>query len=405
MQKTKGGFSMIIAGTASYLFMGAMYVWSVIRIELTKLFPSFTASQMSLTFTLMMICFCLGGFAGGRLTERKDPGFSLKIASVLILAGYEGASLMEFCEGGAAFAVLCLFLPLFAGFGIGIGYNACMANISPWFPAHVGLVTGILMMGFGMSSLVFAFVIGAVCPHIGIFNVLRALGAMIFLVVFVSSFFVKKPPVTVQAAPDGGDAGCNDCTVRQMVSRPSFWIYFLWNTLCGAAGLLVINNAANIAAYFGLAAGLGLIVSLFNGCGRPVVGAIVDRFGRFRSMFIMIFMLLLAALMLVYADRSGQYAFMFAGLILVGIVYGGGNTISVKVIRELYGARHFGVNHSIANFCVMAAAVAGPLLSGLLQDKSGGFTSTFIMLLMIALAALALIFLLIAAVKWEEKRR
>ena len=403
MEKTKGSPTMILAGTAAYLFMGAMYVWSVLRIELTKVFPSFTAAQMSMTFTLMMICFCLGGFAGGKLTERKTPGLSLRLASVLILLGYLGASLMELCQApGAALAVLYLFLSVFMGFGVGIGFNACMANIAPWFPGHVGLVTGVLMMGFGMSSLVFAFVIEAICPAIGVFNVLRALGVAIFLVVFAASFFVKKPPLPRETA---GKAGEHDCTTRQMLSRPSFWIYFIWNTLCGAAGLLVINNAANIAEYFGLAAGLGLVVSLFNGCGRPVVGAIVDRFGRFPSMFIMILMLLIASLMLLFADHSGRYAFMFVGIILVGIVYGGGGTISIKVIRELYGPSHFAVNHSIANFCVIAASLVGPFLSGLLQDVSGGFSSTFLMLFVMAVLGLALLFLLIAAVKREEKRR
>lgn len=405
MSTSKGSFSMIVAGEATYLFMGAMYVWSVIRIELTKHFPSFTASQMSMTFTLMMICFCLGGFFGGRLTEKKGPGFSIRLAAVLILLGYMGASLTELCQASMALSVLYLFLSVFMGFGVGIAFNACMANIAPWFPGHVGLVTGVLMMGFGVSSLVFAFVIEAICPFIGIFNVLRVLGASIFLVVFISSFFVKRPPVSNETAAEAICAGEQDCTPRQMISRPSFWIYFAWNTICGAAGLLAINNAANIAEYFGLTASLGLVVSLFNGCGRPVVGTIVDRFGRFPSMFIMIFMLLLASAMLIFADHSGQYMLMFVGMLLVGIVYGGGGTISIKVIRELYGPAHFGVNHSICNFCVIAASLLGPLLSGILQDSSGGFTSTFNMLFALAALGLLLLFLLKAAVKRETRKR
>lgn len=403
MEKTGGRARMVAAGALAYLFLGVMYAWSVIRIQLVNVFPDYTASRMSLAFTLMMSFFCIGGFCGGRLVEKKTPALSLRICAVLVLAGYLGASFMEYFSAGPALAILYLSFSCVAGFGTGMGYNACMTNIAPWFPGHVGLVTGILLMGFGVSSLIFGTAIERLSPSLGIFWIFRILGVSIFLVVLAASFFVKKPPEAARPAHSEGKTGC---TPRQMVSSASFWVYFIWNAVCGAAGLLVINNAGNIAQYFGLTASLGLIISVFNGCGRPVVGAMTDRLGRYKSMFVMIALLIFAALLLILADVTGTYGLMFPGLILVGIIYGGGSTISSKITCEMYGTRHYSTNHSIMNFCIILSSFIGPLLSGVLQDRSdGGFSSTFVMLLVMGFLELILIFVLMAVAARENKKR
>ncbi len=403
MTKVKNGALMIAVGTLAYFFIGVMYVWSIIRIELTNIHPEFTAAQLSMCFTLMMSTFCIGGFVGGKLVQRKTPALSLRIAAALILLGYTGASMTRHLDASATLTVLYIFYSCFGGFGMGMAYNALLANISPWFPSKVGLVSGIMLMGMGMSSLVFAFVIEAICPHIGIFNVFLVLGIAVALMVLLSSFVVKKPPVA-------GTKSSEQCgnviskTPGEMLKSPSFWVYFVWNVFSGCCGLLIINSAGNIASYFGLAASLGMVISIFNGCGRPVVGMMVDKLGRFKAMGLLNVMLLAAACMLIISDKSGASALMFVGMILVGIVYGGGGTIGTKVISDLYGPKHYGVNHSISNFCVVAASFVGPYLSGLLQDRSGGgFTSSFYMLLFIALVMLVLLFALQIVVKKEAK--
>ena len=402
MNKVKNGALMVIVGTLAYFFLGVMYVWSVLRIEVSKVFPEYTAAQLSFCFTLMMSTFCIGGFVGGKIVHKKSPALSLRIGSMLIFLGYLGAGAMGLLEGESALKLLYLTYSVIGGFGIGMGYNALMANISPWFPGKVGLVTGIMMMGMGLSSLVFAFVIENVCPVIGIFNIFICIAVAVSVMLFVSSFVVKKPPVA--ASSDNLTTAQVGKRPLEMISSVSFWVYFLWNTFSGCCGLLVINSAANIAAYFGLAASLGMVISLFNGCGRPVVGLMVDKLGQYKAMLLLNIMLIVAAIMLIVSDRTGASALMFIGMIFVGITYGGGSTVAAKVINELYGPKHFGVNHSISNFCVIAASFIGPYLSGILQDRSGGgFTSTFYMLLAISVLMLILIFALVYAVKKENK--
>lgn len=401
MNIRKGRTLMVGVGTLAYFFIGIMYVWSVLRIELNEVFPVYTAAQLSMCFTLMMTMFCIGGFMGGKIAQQKTPALSLRLAALLILVGYAGASMTRFLYARSALVMLYIFYSVLGGLGIGIAYNSLITNIAPWFPDKLGLVSGVMMMGMGMSSLIFAFAIELVCPYIGIFNVLLILGICASAVVFVSSFFVIKPDTGSPggAAEDGGISK----TPRQMVASVSFWVFFVWNILSSCCGLLVINSAASIAEYFGLAASLGMVISIFNGCGRPVVGFMIDRLGQFKAMLIINIMLVMAGAMLVISDHTHVGALMFAGMLFLGVAYGGGSTVSSKVIRDLYGPRYYGVNHSISFFCLIVSSFAGPYLSGILQDRSdGGFLSSFYMLLFIALAMLLLWVLLKLSIKREN---
>ena len=74
----------------------------------------------------------------------------------------------------------------------------------------------------------------------------------------------------------------------------------------------------------------------------------------------------------------------------MGVVYGSGITLSVTLIRNLYGNEHYAMNFSVCNLCTFPAAILGPMLSAALIDASnGGFQSTFLMVT--ALGAVTLV--------------
>ncbi len=394
METTKSKIYLIPTATVMLLFLGILYAWSMFKVQLAAVFPSWTASQLSLNFSIVSIGFCLGGFFGGKISQRWSQRVSARVSAVLFLIGFVGCSFLKGLPDGTALILLYIFYGAFSGLAVGIGYNACISGTSPWFPKRLGLVSGILLMGFGFGSLILGMFVESLSAKMGVFGVFRLYGILIFAVMLIGSFILQKPPVKA-----GSEAG-EGLTPGQMLSTPAFWVYFFWNTISASSGLLVINSSANIAIAFGTAATLGLIVNVFNGAGRPITGAIMDKLGLFRGLLCMNGVLILGAVCLIAGAKLTSAAAVLIGMILVGICYGGGVTISAKVINDLYGPRHYAVNFSLSNFCMIPAAFLGPYLSGVLQDRAnGGFDSTFFMVLIFGLAALAAVFILQALVR------
>ena len=133
-------------GVLILLFAGMVYAWSVLSGPIAQEFPEWTKAQLSLTFTIVMILFCVGCMVGGFLSGKVSAKIYVWAAAVMFLGGFmlsaRITSLMGLYIG---FGVIC-------GFASGLAYNAVMGTISRWFPDKQGLISGVLLMGFGLSS-------------------------------------------------------------------------------------------------------------------------------------------------------------------------------------------------------------------------------------------------------------
>jgi OFA family oxalate/formate antiporter-like MFS transporter len=230
---------------------------------------------------------------------------------------------------------------------------------------------------------------------IGIQKVFALLGAVMAAILLTGSFAMQRPPQNKAATKAGKTAATkelkNDYTIGEMLQTASFWIFTFWMIAVCIGGLLVINSAANIAVFFGAPAVMGLIVSVFNGAGRAFLGMLFDRNGRSSSMLVDTLFLLAGGVVLSAGALTGNGVFIFIGLPLIGLAYGGAPSLTSAAINRFYGAKYYSVNFAAANFSLVPSALIGPLVSSRLQENSGGgYFSTFIMILIVALLALVL---------------
>ena len=136
----------VAVGCVVLLFSGLVYAWSVLSGPIAAEFPLWTTAQLSLTFTIVMSFFCLGGLTCGALSARISPRIFLWISALLFLAGFLlTASMRSLPMLYVGFGVVC-------GLASGFSYNAVLGPVGAWFPDKQGLVSGILLMGFGLSS-------------------------------------------------------------------------------------------------------------------------------------------------------------------------------------------------------------------------------------------------------------
>ena len=245
----------------------------------------------------------------------------------------------------------------------------------------------------------------------GLLKVFRVLGIAICVVCVLAAVIIKSPTAEDSAALAGltvkkdadSEIEVRNYTAGEMMKTAKFWFFVIWAILLNAAGLLVINSAANISVAFGGAAILGMIVSLFNGAGRIIAGNNFDRRGRFFSTLVNNAFMLAAGILLTLGGISGKYIFILCGLVFVGLAYGGCPTITSAYINKAFGPANFPTNFSIANFSLIPAATIGPMISSALLESAGGsYQTNFYAIIAFSLAAAAFWLLLNRASRDER---
>lgn len=389
-------------GTMMLIFCGLIYGWSLFRTPLSEIYRDWSLSQLSLTFTISMIFLCLGGFAAGKLASKIPPQVIIMISACLLLMGFFGVSRMNPQNSSQSLTMLYLCYGLLGSTGVGLSYNGVISTINKWFPDKQATASGIMMMGFGLGAVILGSIADRLIAAKGIFNTFFILGILIFVVLTAGSFFIKEPKTL---ADETESEILEGKTPGEMLRSRSFWIFMVYCVIANAAGLMVVNSAAPIALSFGAPAIVGMVVSVCNGGGRVLIGAIFDRFGRKRTMLFNICVLCAAGTVLLMGAKTASIALIIAGLLLTGISYGGTPTISSAFTNSQYGPKYFPVNFGIGNFSLIPAAIVGPMISSNLVERAdGAYDTTFIAMVVCAVCALVL-WVILNAVCQNETRK
>lgn len=390
--KSKNRVFLAAIGVLALLFAGLVYSWPVVSKSIAASYPDWTAAQLSLTFTIMMMAFCLGGLAAGMLAKRVKPAFNVIFGAVLFLAGFliaasAGAPLQLYL----GFGVLC-------GLGSGFVYNAVMSTVCAWFPDKQGRVSGILLMGYGISGFLFGKIFAAVAPADGgdaWRTVFRIFAVLFFVILVLCSFFIVRPGTDFQppasAAKRAVREPASEMNAGQMLRTRSFWMYFVWVVLTGSAGMALVSQAGGIAGQVGptisggtIATVVGLI-SILNGIGRIIFGTVFDRTGFRIAMILDMAAYLAGCAIMILAIASGNFALIIPGFILGGLGYGGVPSINSAVVSDFFGRENYPVNFSLINTNVLIASLASTV-AGKLYDISHSYITVVIMMIVLVVA-------------------
>jgi MFS transporter, OFA family, oxalate/formate antiporter len=187
MARTNNRWLYVIIGIVLFLFLGLLYAWSLFIAPLEKDF-GWTRTQTSLIFTISIIFFCLGGIAGGFITGRKSPGFTILISAVLLLFGFAASSKIQ------SLTAIFITYGVISGFGIGLSYNTVISTVTRWFPEKPGVISGFLLMGFGLGGMLLGSTANLLIKTMGWRETFLLLGVAFGIIVFMGSRIMKFPP-------------------------------------------------------------------------------------------------------------------------------------------------------------------------------------------------------------------
>ena len=401
MNKVNKGLSVrwlyMAVGVIAMLFAGVLYAWSVLKSPLAVELELEPKSQLLVwNFTLAMAFFCIGGLLGARISKKWGHGIALIAAGALADAGFVLTSLLT---SGVPIVALYLTYGVLAGLGIGIAYNVLISTVSAWFPDKKGLCSGCMMMGFGASTLILGNIANKAfdLDGFGWRGTYRVLGIAILVVFALAGIIIKKPSaeIALQKSNNAKSAKAddneqNDFSTKQMLCNPSFWLAFICISLLAAVGNSVIGSAKDLAGEVGasndLAVTLVGVLSVCNGVGRILTGAIFDKIGCRKTMIGANILTICSAGVTLLSVLIRSLPLGIVGMCLVGLSYGACPTVTSACTLLFFGKKHFPNNMAIMTFTVMAGSLLGTAAS----YAPGGFVGIFIVLLSLTVVALVL---------------
>lgn len=400
MNNTKQSISVrwfyLAMGVIAMLFAGVLYAWSILKSPLANQF-GWGTSALALNYTLATCFFCVGGLLGAQLSKRFGQRIALILAGILAALGF----ILTACLQNGSVVKLYLSYGIFAGLGIGTAYNVLIGTISAWFPDKKGLCSGCLMMGFGASALVLGNAANALFNStLGWRMTFVILGAAICVIMILTGLLLKNPAPHAEfpqpkASKTGGNENIErrDYTSRQILCRPSFWMAFVCISFLAAVGSTVFSFAKDLAlsvnAPESLAVSLVGVLSVFNGLGRIITGAVFDAIGRRKTMLCANLIAICASIVTLIAVSIGSLPVCIVGLCLTGLSFGACPTITSAFTSTFYGMKYFSSNMALMTFTVMGGSLIATVSNKVLE-VTGGYSVTFIMLLGLTLVALVL---------------
>lgn len=402
----------MLAGAGLNLALGILYAWSVFSKQLVEAVDrggfGWSKTTATLPYTIAIGIFALMMVPAGRLQDRFGPRIVASAGGVLIGAGCLVAS---FSSPESVWPALLGFGVL-GGSGIGLGYAAATPAALKWFPPEKkGLVTGIVVGGFGIAPVYIAplskWLIGA---H-GVVSAFRILGVAFLFAATAVAQLIRNPekPVASQKRPDGAAAlpPRPDRTWRDMVRSPMFYMLWVQYACAAMAGLMIIGHMAKIVAVqSGNAIKIGFVfvalLAAFNAGGRIVAGVISDYIGRVVTMGIVFIMQ--AAMMFFFPAFATIGAFA-VGAAVVGFSYGACLSLFPATTADQWGTKNLGLNYGVMFTAWGVGGVIGPTLAGRIADTTGSYAGAYDIAGMLLIFAFVLAMLSYIEVSFDVAQR
>lgn len=391
----------MLAALGINLALGILYTWSIFKgaIKLsieTGGAGAFTWNLASLNdpYAICTMAFALSMIPAGILQDTKGPRITAFIGGLLVAAGFILVSLTT------AYSVWILGFGVLVGTGIGFGYSASTPAALKWFPrSKSGLVTGVVVSGFGLASLYIAPLATILLKSLGIQSVLLVFGLAFLVVVCGLSLLLRNPEESsFTGAPQNSAtvSSAQDQSPKQMLKSPSFYLLWFLYFVGAGAGLMVIGSVAVMAkkslgdlAFIAVA-----IMAIGNAGGRIIAGILTDKIGRTATLSgMLLFQALLMFLAIPLVQGSSAVLLVLLAT-FIGFNYGSNLSIFPSFSKSIWGLKNFGVNYGLLFTAWGFGGFVMSRLSQTLAAASGSYTNSFLIAGVLLLCGTAMSLLL-----------
>lgn len=362
------------------LALGSVYTWSLFNGQLSQKLDA-PIGQVALAFGLLSLALAIASSLAGKLQERFGVRNVAVAAGVLMAIG--------FWLTAHANNLLMLYISagVIVGLADGAGYLMTLSNCVKWFPERKGLISACAIGSYGLGSLLFKFILGALLSHFTLEQTFMLWGGITMVMILTGALLMKDAPL--QQTRAGQTSGTRDYTLAQAVKLPQYWMLALMFLTACMSGLYVIGVAKDIGQGLvhlsaGVAANAVTVIAIANLSGRLVLGILSDKLPRIRVISLAQVVSLVGMSILLFTPMNESSFFM--ALACVAFSFGGTITVFPSLISDFFGLNNLTKNYGLLYLGFGIGSVLGSLVASLFS----GFTITFSLIMTLLVFSLFL---------------
>lgn len=362
-------------GLIIFMCMGTIYSWSIFRKPIETAF-NIGATESGLPYMVFLVAYAVGMPFGGTYMDKYGPKIMTITGGLLISIGW-------FVSGfTSSITVLTITYGVIGGIGVGIAYGAPMAVAAKWFPDKEGLAVGLTLGGFGLSPFLTAPAASWLIRHYGAFSTFKILGVLFAVIITLLALPLKFPKTKKRHSNKKNIISSNkEIGPKKMIKTKSFyalWTTFVIGTIVGLMAIAISGPVAEELINLDSAAA-SIYVSLFaifNGIGRPIFGALTDKFRPKKTAVISFSMIILASILMII-NTSANPVLYFISFAIFWLNLGGWLAIAPAATSYFFGKENYSKNYGYLFTAYGVGAVIGNLFSGSIRDIMGSYQYVF----------------------------
>lgn len=374
-----GWWVVLAAFSITFIGFGSAYTFGAFAASLQREFAASRAS-ISLVFSLAGFLYFALGCVSGPLADRWGPR-RLAVGGMWLV----GAGLIA---AGLARELNTVYIAYGLGVGLGVGcsYVPVVGAVQRWFSRRRGLASGLAVSGIGVGTVVMPVLAVALIEALGWRAAYVVLGGMAAVVGSAMAMLVAKDPRDRGLLPDGDRAGpagparmATGLSVREAIASRRFMALYGACLLCSFGVFVPFVHLVPHAVDQGVPAASAVLllgaIGVGSTAGRFLLGGLMDRLGRGRSLPIVF--LGMALSLCLWAVATSWWPLLAFALVF-GVFYGGWVAVLPAVVMDSFGGRHVSGIIGALYTSVAVGTLLGPTAAGFAFDLSRSYTAAIL---------------------------
>ena len=361
-----------IMGTLTHLGLGTVYAWSFFQKPIAGTY-GWTNSETAWAFSLAILMLGITAAWCGSKIEKFGARKLAVIGVILYALGY---IISSFALSLGSLFLLYFGFGIVGGIGLGLAYVTPVAVVLKYFPDKAGLVTGMVVMGFGLGALVMSKVLAPFfletfnenLPQVFLFIGITLLCVLPFLAQFLR----------IENLASSNSRSSEKLNIFPHILKADYliiWLVFTFNIIAGMIfisfqspllqDLLKLQGFTEVKSLEAKGATLIGISSLFNGIGRFFWGSISDKIGRIITFRLILLIQIFVFIMLI---NTSDVMLFSTGVCIILLCYGGGFGVIPSLIKERYGSNLAASIYGITLIGWGIGGIFGPQITAFMID-------------------------------------